>query len=158
MTAPVAAARSIYRWCALLALPGGVWTALEMYGLTLGGPQMLFFSIAHTLAPMILAVFLSFPMGLLWLIQSVFALFVPHYRAKLGLHIPTLCLFAVSLSFHTLTLWFYDFWSDTSALRVAICCVGLVFSGAVVVLAWLQLRQAVQSTPPLPTVSDRADR
>ena len=31
------------------ATPGLLWQAFEMYGLTLGGEQMLFFSIVHTL-------------------------------------------------------------------------------------------------------------
>ena len=37
-------ARRIFLVCALAALPGALWQALEMYGLTLGGAQMLFFS------------------------------------------------------------------------------------------------------------------
>ncbi len=147
MNAPTSIARSLYRWCALLALPGGLWTALEMYGLTMGGPQMLFFSISHTLAPMVLAVFLSFPTGLLWLAQTLAALAHLAYRAKVGVPTPSLAIFAVTLVTHTAALWTYESWSYVPALRVGICSVGLVFSGIALREAWRQLRQVKSQLP-----------
>jgi hypothetical protein len=71
--------RILYRWSAFLALPGGLWEAFELYGLTLRGTQMLFFSISHTMPFLLLAIFLSLPAGLAWFLQSVLALLAPKY-------------------------------------------------------------------------------
>ncbi len=148
MDTPPSIVRSLYRWCALLALPGGLWTAFEMYGLTISGPQMLFFSIAHTLVPMVLAVFLSFPTGLLWLAQTIAALALPAYRAKVGVPLPSLRIFAVTLSVHTAGLWTYDSWSYIPALRVALCSLGLLLTLVALRESWRQLRAPKTSTLP----------
>jgi hypothetical protein len=140
-TAPVA--RTLYRWCALLALPGGTWAAFEMYGLTMRGPQMLFFSISHTLFPMVLAVFLSVPSGILWLLQTLAALSSHRYREGLGIPVRSLLIFTVALSVHALLLGFYDFWSYVSALRVPLCVLGIVFTVVAVRESWRQLRSPI---------------
>jgi len=64
-TSPLA--RQALRWSAFLALPGVLWAAFEMYGLTMSGAQMLFFSIAHTMPFLVLAVWLAVPAGAVWL-------------------------------------------------------------------------------------------
>ena len=148
MHTPPSIARSLYRWCALLAIPGGLWTAFEMYGLTMSEPQMLFFSIAHTLVPMVLAVFLSFPTGLLWLAQTIAALAHPIYRAKVGVPRPSLVIFTVTLSLHAAALWTYDSWSYIPALRVSLCSIGLLLTLVALREAWRQLRGANTNTAP----------
>ena len=72
-------ARSLYRWSVFLAMPGGLWIAFELYGLTLRGPQMLFFTIAHAMPFLLVAMFLSVPAGLAWLAQSVVAVASARY-------------------------------------------------------------------------------
>ena len=136
----MSAARSIYKWSAFLALPGGIWTAFEMYGLTLGGPQMLFFSIAHTLLPMVLAVYLSVPAGLLWLAQTLAALAFGSYRGKVRVPTASLAILAVTISTHSVALWFYEDWSGISVLRIPVCLAGLCLTAAGLVTVWRALR------------------
>lgn len=133
--------RFLYRWSAFLALPGGLWAAFEMYGLTLRGSQMLFFTIAHTMLPLVLAVWLSVPAGIAWLSQSVAAIASRTYRAKLSIPRRTLLVFIVAICFHAVALAWYDSWSVTS-LRVPICVLGLVLTVLGTRDAWLEVRPA----------------
>jgi hypothetical protein len=135
-------ARSIYRWTAFLALPGFLWAAFEMYGLTLRGSQMLFFSIAHTMPPLVLAVFLSVPTGIAWLAQSAMALVHPAYRARLAIPQRPLVVFVAAIVVHAALLAGYGSWSGNASLRVPLCVLGLVLTGFVVREAWLWLRPA----------------
>lgn len=111
-----------------------------MFGLTLGGEQMLFFSIAHTFAPMVLLVFLSFPTGLAWLLQSITALTILRHRLSLGLSTTTLALFTACISFHAASLLAYETWSHQPATRVIVCLVGIASSVLVIRTSWLLLR------------------
>jgi hypothetical protein len=130
--------RSLYRWSVFLALPGGLWAAFEMYGLTLRGSQMLFFTIAHTMLPLVLAVWLSVPTGIAWLGQSIAAAVSPAYRAKLSLPRRTLLIFVVAICVHVGALSWYDLWSVT-LLRVPICVLGLVLTAFGIREAWLEV-------------------
>ena len=131
--------RSLYRWSAFLALPGGVWAAFEMYGLTLRGSQMLFFTIAHTMLPLVVAVWLSVPMGIAWLGQSAVAATSTSYRARLAVPRRALLAFIVAICFHAAALSWYGSWSVTS-LRVPICLVGLLLTALVVRECWREVR------------------
>ncbi len=108
---------------------------------------MLFFSIAHTLVPMVMAVFLSVPTGLLWLAQTIAALANTAYRAKVGVPLRSLLIFALTLSVHAIALWTYDSWSYRPTLRVAVCSFGLVLTLVALLESWRQLRGATTSTP-----------
>jgi hypothetical protein len=130
--------RSLYRWSALLALPGGLWAAFEMYGLTLGGSQMLFFTIAHTMLPLVVVVWLSVPMGVTWLGQSAVAATITSYRARIAVPLRALLVFIVAICFHAAALSWYGSWSVTS-LRVPICLVGLLLTALVVRECWTEV-------------------
>jgi hypothetical protein len=131
--------RFLYRWSAFLALPGGLWAAFEMYGLTLRGSQMLFFTIAHTMFPLVLAVWLSVPMGIAWIGQSAVAVAYPAYQAKLSVPRRALLVFVVSICFHAAALSWYGSWSVT-AFRVPICVLGLLLTALATREAWLEVR------------------
>jgi hypothetical protein len=131
--------RFLYRWSVFLALPGGMWAAFEMYGLTLRGSQMLFFSIAHTMFPLVLAVWLSVPMGVAWLAQSAVGVVYPAYQAKLLIPHRALTIFAVAIGFHAAALVWYESWSVTAG-RVPICLLGLFLSALVVREVWREVR------------------
>jgi hypothetical protein len=140
-------ARKLFRWSALLALPGGLWTAFEMYGLTLRGPQMLFFSIVHTLPPAVLAVVLSAPMGILWLAQSVLALVHPAYRTRLAIPRLAHAIFVTVIAVQSVLLAEYESWANDAALRVPLCVLGLALTGLVARESWRWLRFANPGTP-----------
>jgi hypothetical protein len=131
--------RLLYRWSAFVALPGGLWAAFEMYGLTLRGSQMLFFSISHNMLPLVLAVWLSVPMGFAWLAQSIFAAAFPSYRAKLAIPRRALLTFIVAIGFHATALSLYELWAVT-VFRVPICLLGLALTAVATREAWLELR------------------
>lgn len=138
--------RFLYRWSAFLALPGGLWAAFEMYGLTLRGSQMHFFTIAHTMLPLVLAVWLSVPAGVAWLSQSVAAIALPTYRAKLSIPLRTLHVFVVAICVHAGALAWYDSWSVTP-LRVPICVLGLVLTAFCMREAWLEVCPTTPQSP-----------
>ena len=133
-------ARSIYRWVAFLALPGAIWAAFEMYILTLSGPQMLFFSIAHTLVPLALLVFLSFPLGIVWMVQSVAGVLSPNYAERLQLPKDVLVFFAGVTLLQTAALIGYDEWANSSA-RLVVCVAGIVMACLCVSKSWRHLRK-----------------
>ena len=119
-------ARRIFVVCLFLALPGVLWQAFEMYGLTLGGAQMLFFSIVHTMPPLVLLVLLAVPSVVVLLIQSVTALFAVQYRSKIGISKSALTVLSVFLVAHSAALLSYDTWSHIQSVRTPICILGIV--------------------------------
>ena len=135
-------ARSIYRWSAFLALPGFLWAAFEMYGLTLRGSQMLFFSIAHTMPPLVFVVLLSVPTGIVWLAQSAMALVLSPYRARLAIPRRPLAVFVVVIVAHAALLAGYGSWSGNASLRVPLCLLGLTLTALAIREAWVWLRSA----------------
>ena len=134
-------ARGLYRWSVFLAMPGGLWAAFEMYGLTLRGSQMLFFTIAHAMLPLVLAVWLSVPTGVAWLAQSMAAVAHPSYRSKLSIPRRALLVFIVAILFHTAALSWYDGWSVT-VFRVPLCLFGLLLTALTFREVWLEVRPA----------------
>jgi hypothetical protein len=140
--------RTIYRWTAFLALPGIFWAAFEMYGLTLLAQQMLFFSINHTMPPLILAVFLAVPVGALWLGQSVLALMWRTYRIKLSLSFRSLAIFIAALLIQTILLWSYDDWTRNDAVRVAISIFGISVTAVFAYEVWTKLCTDTENSAP----------
>jgi len=129
-------ARTIYRWSAFLALPGGLWEAFEMYGLTIGGAQMLFFSVAHTMPFIMLALWLSFPLGAAWLLQSGAALASKNYRERIAVPLRQVFLFAAAVLIHSALLYSYESWSGSAGTRVSVCVLGLALTLITVQQAW----------------------
>jgi len=128
--------RAIFQLSVLLALPGGLWAAFEMYGLTLFRPQMLFFSIVHTMPLLVWAVLLSVPLGAAWLVQSAIALVFQAYRTRLGLPRRPLVIFVVFIVAHAALLVGYDYWAWIAVLRIPLCLLGLGLTGLAVCEGW----------------------
>ena len=137
MSHPVA--KTLYRITAFAALPGTLWSAFEMYGLTLRAPQMLFFSIIHTMVWLPWVVLVGLCCLILWVIESATGIFLAGYREKIGLPARELVIIAGVAAFHLLLLFSYDLWSG-SAARIAICVLGIsamiCLLGAAVTLVW----------------------
>lgn len=109
-------------------MPGTLWSAFEMYVLTLRGTQMLFFSIVHTMPPLVLVVLLGWIALALWALQSVAALASTGYRAQMGLPVRVLSAVVGAAALHFSLLFFYDAWSP-STMRIAICLLGILAFG-----------------------------
>ncbi len=116
--------RRAYFLCLFTAAPGMCWHALEMYGLTLLGPQMLFFSIAHIMPLAVLFVVLAIPFMLVLFIQSAIALARPTYRERVGIRKRAFLAIVVYFPVHALLLGTYEFWSPT-LFRIPLCLLGL---------------------------------
>ena len=136
-----ALARQVLRWSAFLTLPGALWAAIEMYGLTLAGPQMLFFSIVHTMPLLVIAILLAVFTGAGWLAQSAVALAWPNYRRLLGLSPLAAGTFVVTLSIQAALLTAYDDWSSMQSIRVPLCILGIVAIALLVRETWRSLRR-----------------
>jgi hypothetical protein len=134
MTRKISRAMQIYRWSAFLALPGALWTAFEMYGLTLMGAQMLFFSIMHGMPYMVLMILFSSIFYAAWFLQSVAALAFAKYRDKLGIPVTESAYFATALATHAALLIWYEEWSYYDASRIATCLFGIVLYATTVFL------------------------
>jgi len=130
-------ASPLYRAIALVAIPGTLWSAFEMYLLTLQGPQMLFFSIIHTMPLMVILVLVGVLALALWMVQSAVALALPRYGAVLGVTTSALAAFVLLPGLHLALLFWYDGWSSSS-LRIAISLLGLATVG---LLLWLSFRR-----------------
>ena len=115
--------RTAFKTTAVLALPGLLWQAFEMYGLTLAGPQMLFFSVIHTMPVAIVLVLLAVPCTIVLLGQAVASYFFIRYRDRLGITQRAAVALAIFLSAHLIALLGYEVWSS-SVLRVPICIGG----------------------------------
>jgi hypothetical protein len=125
--------RSLFKWALLLAAPGALWAAYEMFGLTLGGPQMLFFSISHALPPLFLLVLLAVPSFAIWTLTTAISLFTSSVRSALRLTFGTNAVLLAAQLIQVLCLVAYEAWSS-SPVRVVVCLLGW---GAV--LVWLAL-------------------
>ena len=138
-------ARTFFWGVVLLALPGILVAAYEMYGLTLGGAQMLFFSLAHGPGvALLLLVVLGIPLSLVWLVLSMVAIFAPGYRERVGVSRSTHRASVYMVGAHVLLLVTYDRWS-ASTWRVWLCILGWVL---VVGLGALMAKELVQGASP----------
>src|SRR5262245_1432991 len=133
-------ARLLYRWIAFVAIPGAVWSAFEMYVLTLWGAQMMFFSIVHTMPALVVIVLVGVVGLVLWAFQSLVALLLAAYRVRIGVRTSALVTFAVLTTLHLALLFWYEEWSSSS-LRVAVCILGLATIAALIALSVRHLRK-----------------
>jgi hypothetical protein len=117
--------RSLYKWLFILSMPGALWAAFEMYGLTLHGSQMLFFSISHTMPFIVLLVMMAFPLFTLWTLITATALLIEPLRKKVGIGIVEIGVLLGAQFTHILLLVMYESWSSSS-LRILLCIVGWV--------------------------------
>ena len=136
--------RRLYRWTALAALPGGLWMAFELYGLTLRGPQPLFHWAIDHLLPLVLVVWLAIPIGAACLFQTVWGLTSPDYRARLAIPQHALATIALAMTAQAAALMTYANWSATE-LRAPICVVGLALTALALRAVW---RFVVPAMPP----------
>lgn len=125
-------ARSAFFLCLFAAAPGMSWQAFEMYGLTLSGPQMLFFSIVHTMPMALIVVMLAGPFMLAVFLQSALALGRPDIRERMGISKPALLAVVIYFPMHALFLGSYDVWSVTP-FRIPLCVLGIALFGAALI-------------------------
>ncbi len=110
-----------YKFLLVASAPFFVWTSFELYGLTVFGSQMLFYSITHTMPTLVSVILLSVIFYMLLLIVNVLSVFF----TKLKIIDDTLLLIFIFMQvLHALLLFSYDYWATTIA-RIPICIVGL---------------------------------
>ncbi len=124
MPAP-SVARIAYLALMLLAAPAMLWTSFEVYGLTLRGEQMLFYSVVHTMPITAMVVFLSVPVFLLWAAVNAGLLAAGGMREAAGVTPRQLRIFLRFQVAHAAALICYETCSGVAALRVIICLIGL---------------------------------
>ncbi|WP_247664422.1 SRPBCC domain-containing protein [Ideonella alba] len=123
-----------------------------MYGFTLSGPQMLFFSVAHSMPLLVLAIWLAMPTGALWLAQSAAALAWPKYRFLAGVSALSAATFLFALASQAGLLATYDEWSSSEAARTPLCLLGLVTTAMLMRESWRALRHSAPFNPPAPAM------
>lgn len=134
MTRMRSVARTFFWSVVLLALPGTLLAAYEMYGLTIGEPQMLFFSLAHgSGVALLLLIVLSVLLSLLWLVLSMVALFVAGYREAVGVPRTIHRAYIYLVGGHLLLLATYERWS-VSSWRIWLCVLGWALLAGLCVL------------------------
>jgi len=142
MTASPSVAKQLSRWTAFAAIPGIVWSALEMYLLTLGGSQMLFFSIVHTMPLLVLVVVVGVVALTIWSVEALIASFLPTYRARIGIPRNIQIAFSALGALHLALLVAYDQWAPSS-MRISLCLVGLATIISLLFLSARHLKKAV---------------
>ncbi|MGZ3240366.1 MAG: hypothetical protein ACXU7Z_08090 [Burkholderiaceae bacterium] len=131
-------ARKFFRWTAFVAVPGVLWSAFEMYLLTLGGAQMLFFSIVHTMPSLVIVVLVGIAALVLVVLQSFVALIFSRYREKVGIPANAAVIIGALSALHLALLFTYDRWSSGS-MRIAICLLGLFALGCLFIFGTREL-------------------
>lgn len=124
-----------YKYLLILATPVLFWTSFEMYGLTLFGSQMLFYSISHAYPVIYTIVLLSLPF--FFIIALFNSTLVILAVIKKSIIVPTNVIGAV-LTFqiiHALALASYGYWAQ-SGFRVLVCIIGLISLLAVTILCY----------------------
>lgn len=123
----------VYIILMLFAAPSALWVAFEMYGLTLFGSQMLFYSITHAFPAILGVVLLSVIFFLILLLFN--AIFVASNKLCSKLNPPkkVITFILVFQVFHVAALLSYEFWASITILRILMALFGLVFVFFVVV-------------------------
>lgn len=147
--------RWAYKGILLLAAPAVFWTSFEMYGLTLTGPQMLFYSITHAYPTILLVVLLSIPFFLLWGLFNIVSLFSSGFRSTVGVSVLLASVFFAFQVAHVFALFLYDSWSYVTSFRIATCVGYLTFLGVVIVLAAVWALVPDTSLHPTPRTARR---
>jgi hypothetical protein len=113
-------------YVALLALaaPVALWTSFEMYGLTLRGSQMLFYSISHAYPVIYTVVFLSLAFFGLLALFNIAILLSGRLRQALNISIGVPALLLALQATHVGLLVSYSGWA-TSSYRVLVCFLAL---------------------------------
>jgi len=114
-----------YKILLILAVPVLLWTSFEMYGLTIFGSQMLFYSITHAYPVIYSIVLLSLPFFFLVALYNGILILLAIIK-KIAI-VPLYVVGSV-LSFqvlHALALYTYEYWAN-SGFRVLVCICGLV--------------------------------
>ena len=143
--------RLVYKLIVLLAAPSALWSSFELYGLTLAGPQMLFFAISHAF-PIFAALLLSAVCFIVWALFTVAIVLSGSLRKAVGVPLPTSAVLSLFSVAQVAALMSYEQWSHSS-LRLAVCVVGIAFviTAATLVGRWLlgaQQGAAAVAAPP----------
>jgi len=111
----------------LLSAPSALWVAFEIYGLTLFGPQMLFYSIMHTAPVLVAAIFISVIFFLVLLLVNITLVAFPNLLLKVTVSNGVIKFFFLFQVIHIAALVAYEFWAHIPVLRVITATLGLVF-------------------------------
>jgi len=113
-----------YKLLLILSAPALFWTSFEMYGLTMRGSQMLFYSISHAYPIIYSVVLLSLPFFFMLAIYNLIlgSLIIIKRIVVVPIHIVGI-VFTFQI-LHALALFTYEYWAP-SGYRVIICSIGL---------------------------------
>jgi hypothetical protein len=135
-------ARCIYLMLFIGSVPALAWLSFEVDFLTLlGGPQNLFFGIAHG-EEWVLAIFFptfiwSARCALLFAAICLVMACIPPFRRTLRLRPVTLVVSIVWPLIHLMSFFYYQSWVHDAPSRMAVCLIGLMGTTLFVALpAW----------------------
>ncbi len=117
--------KKIYKVLLVLAGPAFAWTSFEMYGLTFGRPQMLFYSITHAMPALSLVVLLSALFFLALFAYNLLLLIFSYIGKNWGVAKMVAVTVLVVQLVHFGLLISYDSWAAIPAVRVPLCIFGL---------------------------------
>ena len=137
-----------YKAIILLSLPAALWTALEMYLVTLFNPQMLFYSLSHGL-PLFMAIFsLSGIFFLLLMLVNLVLLILNALKFKTGLPIRIVSLIFVFQLIHMWVIFTYEAWSSIPLIRVIVSTIGILLVAYVLLVGFKVLYSPNKSLQP----------
>ena len=138
-----------YKILLILAAPVLFWTSFEMYGLTMFGSQMLFYSISHAYPIIYSLVLFSLPF---FFIIALFNIILGSLNIISKTNIVPMYVVGSVLTFqalHALALVTYEYWAH-SGFRVLVCIIGLVSLLAVTITCYKGLVTYNKSFKPTP--------
>lgn len=105
---------------------------------------MLFFSIVHTMPPLLLIVLVALPFTVAVILQSVAALLLPRYRNQIGINQGAVIALIAFPTVHLALLLTYENWSR-SDLRVPMCLLGAAMLVSTIGLVVISIRPSAAS-------------
>lgn len=111
----------LYKILLLNAWPSFAWTAFEMYILTLGGSQMLFYSVMHSAPFIAITVSIS---ALFFVGLFLTNIFYKVFTTNLVIEPIVINSIIIAQLLHVSLLFGYEYWA-VSILRIPICLLGL---------------------------------
>jgi len=114
-----------YKFLLLLAIPALFWTSFEMYGLTIFGSQMLFYSISHAYPIIYSIVLLSLPFFFIIALFNITLVLLAAIKKNIIIPMHVISYVLTFQILHAIALVTYEYWA-LSGFRVIVCIIGLV--------------------------------
>ena len=124
-----------YKYLLMLAIPALFWTSFEMYGLTLFGSQMLFYSISHAYPVIYSIVLLSLPFFFIIALFNSALVLLAVIKKSIIVSMNVIGSVLTFQILHVLALVSYGYWAQ-SGFRIIVCIIGLVSLLVVSVLCY----------------------